>query len=602
MHIGIPDLAPYLIIGIALLGGAVQAETFDYIVVGGGTAGVTLAVRLAESSHSVALIEAGAYYEDSWPLAAIPGADVLPVGSDPDANFGADWGFVTAPQAGADGRRIHFARGKCLGGSSASNFMVYQRPTKDSMDRWAEAVNDTSYTFENTLPFYKRTVTFTPPDTSSRTANASVQYNADSFGASGGPLQVSYSSFVQSFSTWMKRGMAAIGLSESKDFNNGRLTGYQYCASTINPDEKTRSSSQAAFLPKGKAIPNNLTVRTQRLAKRILFDEQKNAIGVEVADGFGFRSNITASREVIISAGAFQSPQLLMVSGVGPAEQLTEHGIEVISDLQVGQNMWDHPFFALSYRVNVETLTRVANDLLYLGSTFLDYTTKHTGPLTNPVADFIAFEKIPSSHRKAFSAETEKRLAEFPEDWPEVEYMSGAGYVGSFTGLMSTQPKDGYQYGSILGILITPTSRGNITLASADTSDAPIINPNWLTTVADQEAAVAIFKRIREIFASDEMAPVVLGDEYYPGNETQADAEILQFIRKNVMTLWHPSCTNKMGSKDDPAAVLDSKAKVFGVGRLRVVDASSFPFLPPGHPQSTVYMLAEKIADDIIRG
>ncbi|KAL4919254.1 hypothetical protein BDW62DRAFT_217095 [Aspergillus aurantiobrunneus] len=536
MRTSISNFAAYLILGIAVLGSAVQSETFDYVVVGGGTAGVTLAARLAQASHSVALIEAGKYYEDSWPLAAIPGADVTPVGSDPDAEFGADWGFVTAPQAGADGRRIHFARGKCLGGS---------------------------------------------------TSNASVQYDANSFDAAGGPLHVSYSSFVQSFSTWMKRGMAAIGLSEINDFNDGGLAGYY---------------SQAAFLPKGKALPDNLTIHTERLAKRILFDEHKNAIGVQVADGFGVRSNITATKEVIVSAGAFQSPQLLMVSGIGPADQLTAHGIEVVCDLQVGQNMWDHPFFALSYRVNVETLTRVANDLLYLGSTFLDYTTKHTGPLTNPVADFIAFEKIPPAHRKAFSAETERGLAEFRDDWPEVEYMSGAGYVGSFTGLMSTQPKDGYQYGSILGILITPTSRGNITLASADASDAPIINPNWLTTESDQEVAIAIFKRIREIFTSDGMAPVIIGDEYYPGNGTQTNAEILQFIQKNVMTLWHPSCTNKMGTNDDPAAVVDSRARVFGVGRLRVVDASSFPFLPPGHPQSTVYMLAEKIADDIVRG
>ncbi|KAL4937075.1 hypothetical protein BDV06DRAFT_216166 [Aspergillus oleicola] len=534
MNCNISNIAPYLIIGTTVLGSAAQSDTFDYVVVGGGTAGVTLAVRLAQASHSVALIEAGKYYEDSWPLAAIPSADVIPVGSDPDADFGADWGFVTAPQAGADGRRIHFARGKCLGGSV--------------------------------------------PGIATRTSNASVQYDANSFDEAGGPLHVSYSSFVQSFSTWMKRGMAAIGLSEINDFNNGKLAGYQY------------------------SLPDNLTIRTQRLAKRILFDEHKNAIGVEVADGFGFRSNLTAAKEVIISAGAFQSPQLLMVSGIGPADQLTAHGIEVVSELQVGQNMWDHPFFALSYRVNVGTLTRVANDLFYLGSTFLDYTTKHTGPLTNPVADFIAFEKIPPAHRKAFSAETERGLTEFPDDWPEVEYMSGAGYIGSFTGLMSTQPKDGYQYGSILGILITPTSRGNITLASADTSDVPIINPNWLTTESDQETAIAIFKRIREIFTSDGMAPVIIGDEYYPGNGTQTNAEILSFIQKNVMTLWHPSCTNKMGTSDDPAAVVDSKARVFGVGRLRVVDASSFPFLPPGHPQSTVYMLAEKIADDVIRG
>ncbi|KAL4791929.1 hypothetical protein BDV19DRAFT_401018 [Aspergillus venezuelensis] len=578
--------------GASVLCSTVQSSTFDYVVVGGGTAGVAIAVRLAEASHSVALIEAGNYYEDSSPLAAIPGADVLPVGSDPDAHFGADWGFVTAPQAGADGRRIHFARGKCLGGS----------PTKDSMDVWAEAVNDTSYTFNNTLPFYKRTVDFTAPEEQARTSNASAKYDADSFDASGGPLQVSYSSFVQSFSTWMKRGMAAIGLSEANDFNNGNLTGYQYCASTIKSDDKTRSSSQAAFLAKGKQVPDNLTLLTQRLAKRILFDEHKNAVGVEVADGFGFRSKITAAKEVIVSAGVFQSPQLLMVSGIGPADQLTAHGIEVLSNLQVGQNMWDHPFFALSYRVNVETLTRVANDLLYLGSTFLEYTTKHTGPLTNPVADFIAFEKIPQSHRKEFSPETEKDLAQFPDDWPEIEYMSGAGYIGSFTDLFHTQPKDGFQYASILGILITPISRGNITLASADTSDPPIINPNWLTTRSDQEVAIAIFKRIREIFLSEGMAPIILGDEYYPGNGTQSDAEILYFIRQNVMTLWHPACTNKMGVSGDPAAVLDSKARVYGVQRLRVVDASSFPFLPPGHPQSTVYMLAEKIADDIIRG
>ncbi|RDW67184.1 GMC family oxidoreductase [Aspergillus mulundensis] len=600
----IPILTSSLLISSTLLTSTVQAkqETFDYVVVGGGTAGVTLAVRLAEASHSVALIEAGTYYEDSWSLAAIPGADVIPVGSDPDAKFGADWGFVTTPQEGADGREIHFARGKCLGGSSASNFMVYQRPTKESMELWAEAVNDSSYSFENTLPFYKRTANLTAPDTTLRTENASVQYNANSFDATGGPLQVSYSSFVQAFSTWMARGLKAIGLSET-DFNSGELSGYQYCASTIKPDDKTRSSSQAAFIPKGKKVPDNLTIRTQHLAKRILFDEQKNAVGVEVADGFGFRSNITASKEVIVSAGAFQSPQLLMVSGIGPADQLAEHGIEVISDLQgVGQNMWDHPFFALTYRVNVETFTRLANDLLYLATTFLDYTTKHTGPLTNPVADFIAFEKIPDSHRGGFSAETDKSLAQFPGDWPEVEYMSGAGYVGSFSGLLNTQPKDGYQYGSILGILITPTSRGNITLSSADTSDPPVINPNWLTTQSDQQAALAIFKRIRQIFASEGMQPVVIGDEYYPGNGTQSDEEILQFVRQNVMTLWHPSATCKMGTRQDADAVVDSRARVFGVSGLRVVDASAFPFLPPGHPQSTVYMLAEKIADDIIRG
>jgi choline dehydrogenase-like flavoprotein len=166
--------------------------------------------------------------------------------------------------------------------------------------------------------------------------------------------------------------------------------------------------------------------------------------------------------------------------------------------------------------------------------------------------------------------------------------MSGAGYVGNFSNLLTTQPNDGYQYASMLGVLITPTSRGNITLSSTDTSDSPLINPNWLSTRSDQELAIALFKRIRAAFTSEAMKPIVIGDEYNPGVNVQSDEQILGWIRENVMTLWHPACTCKMGVKSDEMAVVDNKAKVFGVKRLRVVDASAFPFLPPGHPQSTV--------------
>ena len=169
-----------------------------------------------------------------------------------------------------------------------------------------------------------------------------------------------------------------------------------------------------------------------------------------------------------------------------------------------------------------------------------------------------------------------------------LQYLSGAGYIGNVSNLFTTQPKDGYQYASILGVLIAPTSRGNVTLKSADTSDLPIINPNWLDTAADQEVAISMFKRIRQAFQSNAMAPVVIGQEYYPGPEIQSDAEILEYIKDNVMTLWHAASTCKMGTSDDEMAVVDSKARVFGVEGLRVVDASAFPFLPPGHPQSSV--------------
>lgn len=167
--------------------------------------------------------------------------------------------------------------------------------------------------------------------------------------------------------------------------------------------------------------------------------------------------------------------------------------------------------------------------------------------------------------------------------------------------LLADQPKDGYQYASMLGVLIAPLSRGNVTLKSSDTSDLPIINPNWLGDSGDQEVAISMFKRIREAFQSDAMAPVVIGTEYNPGQEVQSDEEILEFIKDNIMTLWHAACTCKMGTINDEMAVVDSQARVFGVEGLRVVDASAFPFLPPGHPQSTVcefhFVLLEEVRD-----
>lgn len=174
--------------------------------------------------------------------------------------------------------------------------------------------------------------------------------------------------------------------------------------------------------------------------------------------------------------------------------------------------------------------------------------------------------------------------------------MSGAGYIGNVSNLPAIQPRDGYQYASILGVLIAPMSRGNVTLQSADTSDLPVINPNWLDDQADQEVVVAMFKRIRQAFQSEAMKPVVIGEESNPGPQVQSDDQILQFIKDNMMTLWHPSCTCKMGTSEDDMAVVDSQARVYGVDGLRVVDASAFPFLPPGHPQSTVCRFFSVIA------
>jgi choline dehydrogenase len=578
--------------------------TFDYVIVGGGTAGLVVAERLSQNANlQIAVVEAGSYYEIANPLlSSTPAGDVFWAGSSPaDKNPLVDWSFVTQPQAGANGRSIHYPRGKCLGGSSARNFMIYQRGTVGSYQMWADQVGDQSYTWANLLPYFKKSVKFTPP-ASSRAPNASAEYAASAFDAAGGPLRVSYANYAGPFSSYMEDSLNEIGIADAQDFNSGSLMGAQYCSSTIDPSSAKRDSSQTSFLNAARSR-SNLKVYTITQAKRILFDG-KRATGVRVTTA-GIPYTITARKEVILSAGAFQSPQLLMVSGVGPLATLQQFNIPVVSALAgVGQNMWDHVFFGPAYRVKVQTFTRLANDLAYVLSQFaFDYSIRKRGPLTNPVCDYLGWEKVPASLRNQFSASTTSDLSQFSDDWPELEFLSAPGYVGDFSSLPLIQPKDGYQYATIMAALVAPLSRGNVTIKSTNTDDLPLINPNWLTSPTDQQVAIAGYKRVRQAFASKAMQPVLADPvEYFPGPTVQTDAEILETIRNTVHTVYHASGTCKMGKADDASAVVDSAGRVFGTQGLRVVDTSIFPLLPPGHPQSTVYALAEKIAAGILAG
>ncbi|RAL07942.1 GMC family oxidoreductase [Aspergillus homomorphus CBS 101889] len=556
--------------------------SFDYVVVGAGTSGFTLAARLAEQKLKVALIEAGDFYEAVWPVSKIPGAVIIGVGSSPTSTTPIDWNFLTAPIPGANYRKVHYARHKTFGGCSVCNVMVYQRPDNGSMQRWADVVQDESYTFDRVLPFYQRTPTFYPPNNELRPPNATVQYNPDAFSPSGEPLQVSYPIDSIPFSSWMDRGIQAIGIPQIQDLNSG--------------------SSEAAFVGADGDRLATLTIYKTTMAKRILFDANKKATGVKVRTGTSTYT-LHASHEVIISAGAFQSPQLLMVSGIGPSEALSPHNISQIVELPgVGQNMWEHVLFAPTYRVSIPTNTEIPNNPVFAAEQAALYFTLHRGLFTNPGADYLAFEKIPDHLREQFSAATLRNLSWFPPSWPEAEYISFAVYVGDLSDPFFDQPKDGFMYASILGAVVAPTSRGSVTLKSNDTDTLPIVQPNWLATESDAQLAVAIFRRLREAWHSEGLAPIVIGEEYFPGPKVQTDEQILQAIRQNAMTVWHASCTCKMGVRNDSMAVVDHRARVFGVSDLRVVDASAFPILPPGHPQSTCYMLAEKIAADIIQG
>jgi choline dehydrogenase-like flavoprotein len=325
--------------------------------------------------------------------------------------------------------------------------MVYHRPDAGSLQAWADAVGDDSYTFDQFVPYFRKSVSFTPPNNDLRAANASVTYDASAFDAAGGgPVQVTYPNYGSPWSTWLQTGLSAIGLADTADFNRGKLEGHNYCTCMIDPKSMKRSSSQTAYLDQANGRPN-LHVHQLTMAKKILFDGNKRATGVQIRTG----ATLFARREVIVSAGAFQSPQLLMVSGVGPAAALTALGIQVVADRPgVGQNMTDHVFVSPSYRVRVDTFTKIAVSVVRM---LWEFTTNFTlfkkGPLTDPIASYLGWEKVPA---QLLPAQAAADLASLPATWPTIEYLAAPGYIGDFKNLLKIQPKDGYQYASILTV------------------------------------------------------------------------------------------------------------------------------------------------------
>ncbi|KAI0119748.1 choline dehydrogenase [Daldinia grandis] len=580
-----------------------MAAIYDYVIVGGGTAGLTLAARLSENPKmAVAVVEAGTYYQINHPVfSTVPMCTGGFTGSSPsDMNPGVDWGFITTSQKSAGGRELHYTRGKCLGGSSGRNAMMYLRPDKGSLNKWAELVEDPTYAFENMLPYFRKSCKFTPADPSVFSGvEVTPGPGNNAFSPGDGPLHVSYAKNARPFSQRLGRAFSEIGIPTIEDFNSGDLMGSQFCTFTIDPATATRSSSQTSFLDLCQARPN-LKVFRETLVKRVCINESKQATGVEISSGLV----LTARREVILSAGAFQSPQLLMVSGVGPADTLKKLGIPVIADRPgVGQNLTDHVMYGPCHRVKVETISTVVANPAQIVPLIFDYVKNARGILTNPGIEYVAFEKIP---RHLISEDISAKISQLPDSWPDMEYISMDSYSGDFSSPLFNAPNDGYNYASILVSPCAPLSRGSVTITSSDTADLPLVDPNWLSDPIDAQLAVAGYKRAREAFSSAAMRDVLLDSdaekEFFPGFDTvKTDEEILHTIRNTLTTIYHASGTCRMGraADPDPSAVVDPHARVIGVERLRVVDSSAFALLPPGHPQSMVYALAEKIADEI---
>ena len=520
--------------------------TYDYVVVGGGTAGNAVATRLAKNgSYSVAVVEAGGFYEaDNGNLSTVPAYANFFVGADPeDVNPRVDWGIVTEPQAAMHDRRIHIARGKCLGGSSGRHFFFYHHASKDTYARWAEEVGDASYEYNALQPYFARSAHFTPANNVLRASNASYTYEGTAFANRGGPLQVTVPNHANAVASYFLKGLSHVGIPAAADFVSGTLAGATYAMVTLDPKDMTRSSSETSYLRLALA-KTVLAVYKDTLAKKILF-EGTRASGVLVNTA-GRAYTLHATKEVIVSAGAFHSPQLLMVSGVGPPDTLSKYEIDVVAALPgIGQNLQDQLFFGPSHRVNVVTHSALGHDPAFRAAAEATYLAHQTGPLGNGGGDFAAWEKLPEPQRAALSPAARAALASFPPDWPELEYLMFDGYAGDSRNFILGAPRDAYSYATLVAAQAAPLSRGTVSIRSADTADLPVVDPKWLSDPTDRELLLAGFKRAREVLASPAVRSVLVGEEVYPGANVTTDEQILEAIREAAMTVWHPSATCK---------------------------------------------------------
>ncbi|RAL02215.1 GMC family oxidoreductase [Aspergillus ibericus CBS 121593] len=559
-------------------------EPYDYVVVGGGVTGLIAAARLAEF-YNVAVIERGGYYETvAGNKSSVPAYDEN--WDNPPDDLTEHW-WEVPPSLETNGRTLNFTSGKMVGGSHDFSYFGYLRPSVGSLQKWADEVDDQSWTYQNTEKYFDKSVFFTPPNSTSRWANATPEYDPSSLQGTG-PLELSYPRWAHPFGTWIRKGLDAMGVPHALSFATGELFGSSWVLDLINSTDGTRATTWTAFV-KDKPHKKKLDIFTDTLAEKILFDGT-TATGVAVTRNQTEHFTIEAKNEVVLAGGAILSPQLLMVSGVGPADELKKWDITPILDSpSVGQHMQDHIVLTVTYKVNVPT-TSILQDEEVRQENIALFNNNLTGMLFNPGPDVGLGYDIPKELRN-FTREAREDLGSFPKDWPEVimvTYPMGQSW-----------PNDG-NYASLASVPMAVVSRGNVTLTSSQMTDKALVRPGWLTSHTDLEIAVGAVKYMRTIFENPALTELLASDEISPGTEAVTWTEVEDAVRSGYRSMHHAGCTLRMGRKDDPNAVVDSTGKVIGLDNVRVVDVSVFPFLPPALPLATAFMVAEKITDHII--
>lgn len=527
-------------------------ETFEFVIIGAGTAGCVLADRLTEDGKSsVLVLEYGG--SDRSIFVQMPSALSIPMGMKKY-----NWFYYTEPEPGLGGRRMHTPRGKVLGGSSSINGLVYIRGNAQDYERW-EAEGATGWNHAAVLPYFRRAET---------RAEGGDAYRGDS-----GKLQTCCGTLSNPLhAAWLAAGQQA-GYPATADINGYQQEGFGRFDMTVGGGR--RCSAANAYLRPAMRRPN-LTVRTRSLATSIVF-EGGRAVGVRYLRG-GVKLEVRARREVLLCGGPINSPQLLKLSGVGPGAELQQHGIAVVRDRPgVGENLQDHLEFYFQVACT-QPITLYSSMGLFARALI--------------GARWLLFKDGLGATNHFETGGFIRSRAGVP--FPDIQYHFlplAVTYDGS-----SLAKEHGFQ--AHVGPMRSK-SRGHVRLASADPHDHPRILFNYLTHPDDMTEMRACVRLTREIFAQAAFDPC-RGREIQPGTAVVTDEQIDAFVRGKVETAYHPSCSCKMGRLDDPMAVVDSHARVIGVDGLRVVDSSIMPSITTGNLNAPTFMLAEKLADQIL--
>ncbi|WP_417675601.1 choline dehydrogenase [Roseibium sp.] len=529
-----------------------MSDTFDFVIVGAGSAGCALAYRLSEDpSVSVLVLEYGG--SDAGPFIQMPAALSYPMNM---ARY--DWGYESDPEPHLDGRRLATPRGKVIGGSSSINGMVYVRGHARDFDTWEE-LGAVGWSFKNVLPYYKR-------------LEHAHGVSSDWRGTHG-PLHVTRGTkWNPLFDAFVQAGAEA-GYETTPDYNGQKQEGFGDMEMTVR---KGRRWSAANAYLKPALKRRNVTLMTGTLARRILFDG-KRATGVEYQKGTTV-GTVTCRREVIVSASAINSPKLLLQSGIGPAAQLGEHGIDVIADRPgVGENLQDHlELYIQQACIQPITLYKHWNlvSKALIGAQWL-FTGKGLGASNQ-------FESCAFIRSKA------------GVDYPDIQFHF-LPFAVRYDGKAAAE---GHGYQAHVGPMRS-RSRGRVRLTSADPLAKPSILFNYMSEASDWQDFRTCIRLTREIFAQDAFAPY-RGKEIQPGAAVQSDDELNDFIREHVESAYHPCGTCRMGQASDPMAVVDTECRVIGVDGLRVADSSIFPQITNGNLNAPSIMVGEKAADHIL--